>query len=101
MEAFSKRITLPIKVTLHRSCSAAAFHDFIFSKIHAALDSLVYVKFDSESVEIVLPCMVQSYDIKLPVTNPLMINRCLPVVAVTHLGRDVKTIEIGMVQEPN
>ena len=53
VEAFSKRITLPIKVTLHCHCSTAAFHDFIFSKIHAAFDSLVYVKFYSESVEIV------------------------------------------------
>ena len=53
VEAFSKSTTLPIKVTFHRYCSAVAFHDFIFSKIHAALVvSLVYFKFDSESDKI-------------------------------------------------
>ena len=53
VEAFSKSTTLPMKVTFHRYCSAVAFHDFIFSKIHAALVvSLVYFKFDSESDKI-------------------------------------------------
>jgi hypothetical protein len=45
-------------------------------------------------IKFALPCTVQSYDIKLPVTNLLMINCDLPVLAVAHLGRDVKTIEI-------
>ncbi len=52
-------------------------------------------------IKIALPWTVQSYYIKLPVTNLLMTNCDLPVLAVIHLGRDVRTIEIRMVQEPN